>query len=151
MELQVKAYEELTADELYDILKLRVAVFVVEQNCPYQEVDDRDKRAYHVFLRDEREIQAYLRVLDRGVSFADVSMGRVIAVERRRGLGSRIVKEGIRVAREKFGAETIVIEAQTYARKLYENLGFRQTSEEFLEDGIPHIQMKLEYPLEEKT
>ena len=143
MEFYVKHFDELTADELFRILKLRVEVFVVEQNCPYREVDEKDRGAYHVWLEDEDGIEAYLRVLDRGASFPEASLGRVIAVKRRQGLGTKIVREGIRVAREKFGADAITIEAQTYAAKLYENLGFRQTSEEFLEDGIPHIRMEL--------
>lgn len=145
MELRVKHFDELSTRELYEIMMLRVAVFVVEQNCPYQEVDEKDRGAYHVWLEDAEGIKAYLRVLDKGVSFPVASMGRVIAVNRRQGLGTRIVTEGIRVARQKFGADTIVIEAQTYARKLYENLGFRQTSDEFLEDGIPHVQMELTF------
>ena len=143
MELFVKHFSELTPDEIFEIYKLRVSVFVVEQNCPYQEVDGKDRRACHLWLEDEDGIQAYLRVLDKGVSFPAASIGRVIAVKRRQGLGTRIVKEGIRVAKERFGADVITIEAQTYARKLYENLGFRQTSEEFLDEGIPHIQMDL--------
>ena len=106
MELVVKHYSELTADELYDILHVRVLVFVVEQKCPYEEVDGRDRQAYHVFLRDETGIKAYLRVLDRGVSFEEVSIGRVLTT-----------------------------------RKLYEDHGFRQDGEEFLEDDIPHIPM----------
>ena len=143
MKLFCKDFAELTADELYCILALRVRVFVVEQSCPYLEVDGRDRRACHVWLEDEDGIQAYLRVLDRGVSFPEVSLGRVLAVKRRQGLGTRIVEEGIRVAKEHFGADIITIEAQTYVRKLYENLGFCQTSEEFLDEGIPHIQMQL--------
>ena len=145
MELCVKRFDQLTLDELYDIMELRVAVFVVEQTCPYPEIDGRDKGAYHVFLRDEGGIQAYLRVLDRGVSFPEVSIGRVIAVKRRQGLGTEILRAGIRTAVEKFGADAIRIEAQTYARSLYEKQGFRQVSEEFLEDGIPHIQMLLRW------
>ena len=143
MKLYCKEFDELTTDELYRILTLRVSVFVVDQNCPYQEVDGKDRRACHLWLEDEDGIQAYLRVLVKGVSFPAASIGRVIAVKRRQGLGTRIVKEGIRVAKERFGADAITIEAQTYARKLYENLGFRQTSEEFLDEGIPHIQMDL--------
>ena len=91
MELVVKHYSELTADELYDILHVRVLVFVVEQKCPYEEVDGRDRQAYHVFLRDETGIKAYLRVLDRGVSFEEVSIGRVLTTERRRGYGHKIL------------------------------------------------------------
>ena len=144
MKLIVKRFEELTAQELYEIFRLRVEVFVVEQMCIYQEVDGKDKHAYHVWLEEDGQILAYLRVLDAGVSYDEVSIGRVIAAKRRQGYGSRIVAEGIRVAKEKLGARAIRIEAQTYARSLYEKLGFVQTSEEFLDDGIPHIQMLLE-------
>ena len=144
MELIVKHFDELSARELYDILALRDKVFVVEQECIYQEADGKDRRAYHVWLEENDEILAYLRVLDAGVSFEEVSIGRVIAARRRQGYGSRIVAEGIRVAQEKYDAKAIRIEAQTYARGLYEKLGFRQTTEEFLDDGIPHIGMLLE-------
>lgn len=144
MELTVKRFEELTAEELYEILKIRVAVFVVEQNCPYQEIDNKDKQSFHVYLKDDDGIQAYLRVVDKGVSFDEVSIGRVIALKRRCGIGSRILSEGIKVAKNKLKAATIKIEAQTYAKELYEKQGFRQVSEEFLEDGIPHVQMILD-------
>lgn len=143
MELTVKHFSELSADELYEIYRLRCAVFIVEQNCVYQDIDNADKLAYHLWLSDETGIQAYARVLPKGVTFPEVSLGRVIAVRRRVGLGTKIVREAARVAKEKFDADRITIEAQTYAKKLYENLGFKQTSEEFLEDGIPHIQMQL--------
>lgn len=144
MNMIVKRFEELTAGELYRILALRDKVFVVEQACIYQEADGKDLRAYHVWIEEDGEIAAYLRVLEAGVSYDEVSIGRVIAVKRRQGYGSRIVAEGIRVAREKLGAKAIRIEAQTYARGLYEKLGFVQTTEEFLDDGIPHIGMLLE-------
>ena len=144
MELIVKHFNELSAQDLFEIYKLRVSVFVVEQNCPYQEVDDADPLAYHLCLKDDSGIQAYLRVLPAGVNHKEVSIGRVIAVKRRQGLGTQLLKEGITVAREKFSAKCIELDAQTYARKLYENLGFVQQGDEFLEDGIPHIPMLLE-------
>lgn len=144
MELVVKHFSELSAEELFEIYKLRVSVFIVEQECPYQDVDDADRSAYHVWLRDEDGIEAYARVLPAGVAFPTAAFGRVIAVKRRCGLGTKIVAAAIETARDKLGADRITIEAQVYARSLYENLGFRQTSEEFLEDGIPHIQMQLE-------
>lgn len=144
MELIVKHFSELSAKELFEIYKLRVSVFIVEQSCPYQDIDDADKSAYHVWLRDEDGIEAYARVLPAGVAFPTAAFGRVIAVKRRCGLGTKIVAAAIETARDKLGADMITIEAQVYARSLYENLGFRQTSEEFLEDGIPHIQMQLE-------
>ncbi len=142
MELVVKYFDELELDELVDIYRLRVAVFVVEQNCPYQEVDDADKKAYHLYLKDENGIQAYARVLPAGATFNEVSLGRVIAVKRRCGLGSQIVAAAIDVARNKFNAEKIRIEAQVYAKPLYEKAGFVQISEPFLEDGIWHILME---------
>lgn len=144
MELIVKHFSELSAEELFEIYKLRVSVFIVEQSCPYQDIDDADKSAYHVWLRDVDGIEAYARVLPAGVVFPTAAFGRVIAVKRRCGLGTKIVAAAIETARDKLGADMITIEAQVYARSLYENLGFRQTSEEFLEDGIPHIQMQLE-------
>ena len=144
MTLHVKKFEELTVSELYDLLKLRTAVFVVEQTCPYMELDDRDQKALHVWLEDEGEIAAYLRVLDRGVECGHVSIGRVLAVKRRQGLGSRILKAGIDAAVEFFHADKIYLEAQTYARSLYEKQGFRQISGEFQLDGIPHIRMILD-------
>lgn len=140
MNIYVKSFEELTLDELYEILKIRVNVFVVEQNCPYSELDDIDKAAYHVYIKDEDGIQAYLRVFKRG----EASIGRVLSLKRRQGLGTKVLREGIKVAKKKYDAERIVIEAQVYARSMYEKLGFVQASEEFLEDGIPHIKMILE-------
>ena len=93
---------------------------------------------------EDGKILAYARVLDRGVSFETPAVGRVISMRRREGLGSRILSEGIRIAREKYSAEAVMLEAQVYARKLYEKHGFIQVSDEFLEDGIPHILMRLE-------
>jgi ElaA protein len=145
MQLHVKRFQELTLDELYAILKLRVDVFVVEQSCPYAELDGLDRDALHIWLRDEDGIKAYVRVLDKGVKSEHAALGRVIAVKRRMGLGTRIVQAGLDAAREYFGAAAVYIEAQTYARGLYEKLGFRQISGEFLEDGIPHIQMLKEF------
>lgn len=142
MEQKIKHFSELSAEELYEIYKLRVSVFVVEQQCPYQEVDDADRVAYHLWLQEEGKIVAYARVLPQGTVFPEVSIGRVIAVKRRCGLGSRIVAAALEAAQEKFGAEVVTIEAQTYAKSLYEKAGFCQTSVEFLEDGIPHIQMQ---------
>lgn len=143
MELVVKHFKELSLEELVDIYKLRVAVFVVEQKCPYQEIDDADKKAYHLYLKDDDGIQAYARVLPAGITFEEVSLGRVIAIKRRCGLGSQIVNAAIDIAKEKFNAQTIKIEAQVYAKGLYEKAGFVQISEPFLEDGIPHILMEL--------
>jgi len=144
MDLVIKRFDELSAEELYEILKVRVQVFVVEQHCAYQEIDDKDKYSYHVFLKDDIGIKAYLRVIDKGVAFEDVSIGRVLTLIRGNGLGKKILLEGIKVAKEKMNADRIKIEAQSYAKGFYEKFGFKQVSEEFLEDGIPHVQMVLE-------
>lgn len=144
MKLMVKHFSELSVGELFEIYKLRVSVFVVEQQCPYQEIDDSDKSAYHIWLQDEHGMQAYARVFPKETTFSTALIGRVTAVKRRCGLGSRIVAAAINVAKEKLAADKITIEAQVYARSLYEKAGFRQISEVFLEDGIPHIQMQLD-------
>ena len=141
MTLRIKHFNELTADELYAILRLRVAVFVVEQNCPYLELDNLDQEAVHLWLEDGDGIEAYLRILDRGAESEHVAIGRVIAVKRRCGLGSRILAEGIRAAREVYRPDKLYLEAQEYAKAFYEKQGFRTVSEEFLEDGIPHVKM----------
>ncbi len=144
MTIYRKRFCELSTDERYQILKLRVSVFVVEQNCPYMELDDLDQNAIHVWFEDEDGIQAYLRVMDKGAENEYVSIGRVLSVKRRCGLGSQILAEGIKAAREYFHAENIYLEAQVYAIGLYEKQGFRRISDEFLLDGIPHIKMFLE-------
>lgn len=143
MEILVKRFKELTIHELYEILRVRAEVFVVEQNCVYQDLDEKDKNAYHVYLCENNQIKAYLRVLDHGISFPEVAIGRVLTTERGKGYGNRILQAGINTAREKLHADQIKIEAQVYACGYYEKFGFQQISEEFLEDGIPHIQMLL--------
>ena len=142
MELIIKKFDELSADELYEILRARSAVFVVEQNCVYQDLDGKDKSAYHLWYRDDGGIAAYIRVLPQGISFKECSIGRVISLRRRQGIASSLMAEGIRLAREKFGAESIRIEAQSYAQAFYEFCGFRRVSkDEFDVDGIPHVEM----------
>lgn len=149
METVIKHFSELTIDELYDILKLRAAVFVVEQNCPYQDLDDYDRDCYHVYLRDDDGIAAYMRVLDKGRFPDSVSVGRVISARRRIGLGTKLMLIGIEVAKEKYSADRIKIGAQKYAKPFYEGVGFVQTSGEYLEDGIPHIYMELDLSKQE--
>lgn len=144
MQTVVKAFQELSVDELYEILRLRAEVFVVEQNCVYQDLDEVDKDAYHVYLKDEDEIVAYLRVVDKGKRLDEVSVGRVISLKRRCGLGSALMREGIKVAKEKFGAKKVKVGAQCYARPFYESVGFRPVSDEYMEDGIPHVYMLYE-------
>ena len=141
MELFIKRFEELTLDQLYDILQLRVAVFVVEQNCPYMELDGLDRGAVHLWLEENGRVAACARVMDRGVESEHVSIGRVVTAERRSGLGSRILAESIRAAKEYFNAGEIYLEAQEYAIPFYAKQGFKVVSEVFPIDGIPHVKM----------
>lgn len=145
MELIIKHFSELTTDELLQILKLRIAVFVVEQNCPYQDIDGWDPHAYHLWLKDEDGIQAYLRVLPQNTLYDHASLGRVISIKRRCGLATRLLQEGIALARETFGAKRLIIGAQTYACPVYEKVGFVRTDYEYIEDGIPHVRMIQEF------
>ena len=142
MELTVKRFGELTRDELYEILRVRVAVFVVEQRCPYQEPDGMDQVAWHVFLHEDGAIRAYLRVFPAGAETA--AIGRVLTTRRGDGLGTRILREGLAVARDRMGVRRVTLEAQVYAMGFYERAGFRAVGEQFLEDDIPHIRMELE-------
>ncbi|MEC4294929.1 GNAT family N-acetyltransferase [Adlercreutzia shanghongiae] len=144
MDFVIKRFNELELEEYHELLKLRCAVFVVEQQSPYQEVDDADKEALHLYYRNsDGKLAAYARVLPAGVTHETASIGRVIAAERGTGAGRRIMKEAIRIAQEELDADVITIEAQVQARGFYEKLGFAQTSDEFDDGGIPHIEMKL--------
>lgn len=144
MELVIKHFTELTLDELYDILKARTDIFVVEQDCPYHELDGKDKNAFHLFLRDENGIAAYLRTLPRGVAFDEVSIGRIITVRRGQGFGEKIMRAGIDFVKKHYQADKIKIMAQCQAKGFYEKFGFVQCSEPFDDDGIMHIDMLLE-------
>ena len=144
MEIIVKHFNQLTLEELYEIIKIRIGVFVVEQNCAYQDLDDADKNAYHVYLKEGNEYLAYLRVIDKGERLDEVSVGRVISLKRKQGLGRKLLKVGIEVAKEKFKAKAVKVGAQLYAKAFYEKVGFKQISNEYLEDGIPHIYMLYE-------
>lgn len=141
MQSIIKTFDDLTKRELYEILRLRVDVFVVEQACPYPEIDGKDYDAIHIYLENEGEILAYARVYKED---GQIHLGRVIAKERRKGHATLILKEAIRAAREKYQARKIHIEAQTYVKKLYEKVGFVEDSEAFLLDGIEHVKMVLE-------
>ena len=146
MNVEVKQFKELSTLELYEILRARAEVFIVEQDCVYQDLDNKDLGAYHVIIREDGDIVAYLRVLDKGVSYDTASVGRVITTEkgRGRGIGLVLLKEGLKVAKEAFGAERVTISAQCQARGFYEKVGFSAVSDTYLEDNIPHIRMQLD-------
>lgn len=145
--LHKKTFQELTTDELYELLRVRSEVFVVEQNCVYKDLDYDDQKAVHLWmtLRQEAEkgekIVALARVCPAGTHMKEISIGRVITTERGKGYGKEIMLHAIDAAVEHFDASLIDIEAQEYAKGFYEGVGFRQSSESFMLDGIPHIKM----------
>ena len=142
MTLHKKYFSELTVEELYELLRIRSEVFVVEQDCVYQDMDGDDQASVHLWLTDQEDrVVALCRVCPAGTHMKEVSIGRVITTERRKGYGKRIMLAGIEAAKEHFGTTTIEIEAQEYAKGFYEQVGFRQSSDPFILDGIPHIKM----------
>lgn len=143
MNWKIKRLEELTIHELYEILRVRAEVFVVEQTCVYQDLDLKDQHAYHLFCEKDGEICAYLRILDRGVSYPEIAIGRVLTREnvRHQGLAREMMEKAITFIRDYLNEKAIRISAQEYLKKFYESLGFRAVSDVYLEDGIPHIEM----------
>ena len=142
MELKIKHFSQLTTTELYKIIQARIAIFVIEQTCPYQELDNKDLDAWHIWYEDADGVAAYCRVLDKGVSYENEgSIGRVITVKRGCGLGYKVMMEAIRVAEEKYSQTSLRISAQQYAQGFYEKCGFVRVSEPYLEDDIPHVEM----------
>ena len=143
LEILTKKYSELTTTELYQILQLRSEVFVVEQDCVYQDLDFKDQKALHVIGLKKDKVVAYTRVFKPGDYFLEASIGRVVVEknERKYGYGHVIMKASIEAIQEIFKVNTIKISAQTYLKKFYESHEFSKIGEEYLEDGIPHIGM----------
>ncbi|WP_456461528.1 GNAT family N-acetyltransferase [Lutibacter sp.] len=143
LKIITKLFRELTSIELYKILQLRSEVFVVEQNCVYQDVDDKDQKALHVIGYKNNNIIAYTRVFKPGDYFLEASIGRVVVKqsERKYNYGHQIVKASIKAIKDNFKETTIKISAQTYLIKFYNSLGFEKIGKEYLEDNIPHIAM----------
>ena len=143
MDFKVKSFSELTITELYQILQLRSEVFVVEQDCVYQDVDNKDQKALHVFGKKNNTIVAYTRIFKAGDYFEKASIGRVVVKESERKFkfGHELMKASINVIKEVLNEEEIIISAQLYLKKFYESHGFYQVGEGYLEDGIPHIRM----------
>ncbi len=143
MKFTFKHFSELSLEELYNILQLRAAIFVVEQDCVYNDLDNLDKEATHVFLRKNGEIVACARLLKPGTRFPYPSIGRVVVKdsERGNGIGIQLMKEAIIFVLNEWKAKEIKISAQKYLQKFYEDLGFNIVTNEYLEDGIPHFGM----------
>ncbi len=140
---KLKHFEELTADELYIILQLRNEVFIVEQICPYQDLDNKDLRAFHLMGTDNNTLLAYSRLLSPGISYSESSIGRVVTSPsvRKTGMGKKLMEESINQIKNLFHTDTIRIGAQLYLKKFYETFGFIQEGDGYLEDNIPHIIM----------
>ena len=143
MKITVKTFEELSLQELYKILQLRAEVFVVEQNCVYQDIDGKDEKALHIMGFNKGELVAYTRCFKPGDYFEMASIGRVIVKEnhRRHNYGNAIMKASVSEIEKRFKTKEIKLSAQQYLTKFYETHGFQVTGDGYLEDGIPHIAM----------
>tara|TARA_R110002050_G_scaffold95095_2_gene197910 strand:+ start:4113 stop:4550 length:438 start_codon:yes stop_codon:yes gene_type:complete len=145
MEWRYKKWQELERDELFDIYKLRVDVFVVEQDCAYPEIDNNDKLVGHLFAYADGQLAAYSRLCPPHTVYSDVSIGRVICHSnfRGQGLGRELVKRAIEQLQKDFPGQKIKAQAQEYLENFYKSFGFKTISESYLEDGIPHVDMVL--------
>ncbi len=141
--IKIKTFPEISTEELYKILRLRSEVFVVEQNCVYQDMDNKDQKAIHLLYKQEEEVIGYTRIFKPGDYYENPSIGRVVISKTERGkdLGKKIMFESINYIKENLGAKKIELSAQKYLDKFYRDLGFYTSGEEYLEDGIPHQRM----------
>ena len=141
-----KSFAELNTTELYAILQLRIAIFSVEQNCAYQDADNKDFQSFHLAAWHDDILVAYCRILPPEISFKEASIGRVVAAAnyRKNGTGRMLMQKAIAHTLQQFNCSQITIGAQLYLKKFYNSLGFNQVSDTYLEDGIPHIEMR--YP-----
>lgn len=139
----LKKFDDLTIHELYAILQLRSEVFVIEQNCVYHDPDGKDQVAWHLMGMQNSKLVAYTRILPPGISYADPAIGRVVTspAARRSGLGRELMLRSIEQCEMLFGKTSITLGAQLYLKKFYESLGFFISSDEYIEDGIPHVAM----------
>ena len=140
-----KKFDELISAELYSIMQLRNEVFVVEQNCVYQDADNKDQSSMHLCGWDEDKLVAYTRIIPQGISYTEPSIGRVVTspTYRKTGAGRQLMKESISRCFSEFNCTAIKIGAQVYLTTFYQSFGFIQCSSQYLEDGIPHIEMIL--------
>ncbi len=138
-----KHFKDLSAEEIYKIFHLRLSVFVVEQNCPYQDADGKDLKAFHLWGMQNGKMIAYARILPANISYKEPSIGRVVtsAEARRTGAGKILMEESLKFIKKEFGNVPVRIGAQAYLQKFYESFGFVREGNEYDEDGIPHIIM----------
>jgi len=143
MKWMLVKFDDLSALELYKIMQLRNEVFVVEQNCVYQDADNKDQKGFHFMGWDDNTLIAYTRILPPGLSYAEPSIGRVVTAPsaRKNGIGRELMIRSIAVVKKLYGELPIKIGAQVYLQKFYTSLGFQQTSAIYMEDNIEHIEM----------
>jgi len=139
----IKSFQELSTGELYSILQLRVNVFIVEQACPYPELDGYDAATLHLAYIENQQLLAYARILPPGIKYDRASIGRVIVNEkaRGRGLAKQLMERSVAIIEQKWPGEEIQLQAQTYLKQFYASFGFKEVSAEYDEDGIPHVDM----------
>jgi len=143
MEIEIKTFDQLSIYELHDILQLRSEVFVVEQDCVYQDIDGKDEKALHLFGKKAGKIVAYTRCFAPGIYYEEASIGRVVvpADQRKYGYGHVIIEASLKAIEKEYKTKSIKLSAQTYLKKFYEGHRFTQIGEGYLEDGIPHVAM----------
>lgn len=143
MSWHIKKFNELSVEELYKILALRSEVFVVEQACPYLDCDGKDMKSYHLFCERDGEVVANVRIIEKGISYEEVSLGRVIVRKDNRGTGiaREMLQKAIEFVHAHLGERAIKIQAQAYLLDFYKSLGFKPVSGEYLENNIPHVEM----------
>lgn len=143
MNTEIKSFDQLTNSELYEVLRLRAEVFIVEQECVYQDLDGKDQKALHVIGKTDQKLVAYARIFKAGDYFEQACIGRILVApdSRSSGLGKEIVGAAVDAIREVYKEDKIKLSAQSYLQNFYAELGFEPTGNEYLEDGIPHIAM----------
>ncbi|WP_419869416.1 GNAT family N-acetyltransferase [Chryseobacterium sp. CT-SW4] len=140
---KIKSFDEFTVPELYKVIKARVDVFVVEQNCPYADLDGYDEKAIHLWAEENGEVLAYCRIFDKGIKYNETSIGRVLTTEKGRGksLGKQLIQYAIETIENRFRTSSVRISAQDYLLRFYGGFGFEDTGKKYLEDDIPHTEM----------
>ncbi|RZJ49330.1 MAG: GNAT family N-acetyltransferase [Chryseobacterium sp.] len=140
---KIKSFEEITTSELYEIIKARVDVFVVEQNCPYPDLDGYDRQAIHLWAEQENNVLAYCRIFNKGIKYPETSIGRVLTTEkaRRKSLGKQLIQYAVETIENRFHTTEVRISAQDYLLRFYSGFGFEDTGKKYLEDNIPHTEM----------
>lgn len=140
---KIKNFDELSVSEMYEIIKARINVFIVEQDCPYLDLDDNDQKAIHLWAEKNGKILAYCRIFDKGIKYPETSIGRVLTTKKARGsgLGKQLMKYALEIIENRFRTSEIRISAQDYLIKFYSDFGFADTGKKYLEDNIPHTEM----------